>query len=116
MLNPARGAKKKSGTYTDFRKAPDGAFFIRGHARGHKRMTNDIFVSPLASLTGDDIQHLCDVAAEEGPRLEFKRALSTSDGRTPDRWMKDQSGIGTAARDDIARRLWLLQMLTAECW
>jgi Putative DNA-binding domain len=68
-------------------------------------MTNDIFVSPLASLTGDDIQHLCDVAAEEGPRLEFKRALSTSDGRTPDRWMKDQSGIGTAARDDIAKEV-----------
>jgi hypothetical protein len=48
-------------------------------------MAIDIFATPLPSINLSDIQHLCDVAAEEGPRLEFKRELSTSDGRTPDR-------------------------------
>src|SRR3954467_10526724 len=68
-------------------------------------MMNDIFSTPLAALSAEDIQHLCNVAAEEGPRLEFKRAFSTSDGRTPDRWMRDQSSIGSLARDDIAKEV-----------
>ena len=67
-------------------------------------MASDLFASPLDSLGVSDIQHLIDRQIEEGPRLEFKRALATNDGR-PDRWMRDQSAIGSAARDDIAKEV-----------
>jgi hypothetical protein len=57
---------------------------------------------PIEGITFDDISTL--IGAEEGPRIEFKQALATSDGR-PDRWMNDQSRIGAVARDDIAKEV-----------
>src|SRR6266404_4841399 len=67
-------------------------------------MPSDLFAAPLGSLRLSDIQRLVDQQIEEGPRLEFKRALATTDGR-PDRWMRDQSSIGNVARDDIAKEV-----------
>jgi len=67
-------------------------------------MASDLFASPLDRLSLSDIQHLVDRQMEEGPRLEFKRALATNDGH-PDRWMRDQSSIGNVARDDIAKEV-----------
>jgi hypothetical protein len=67
-------------------------------------MARDLLVLPLEEIKSEDIADLVDIAAEEGIRLEFKRDLATSDGRQ-DRWMRDQSGIGSVARDDIAKEV-----------
>jgi len=67
-------------------------------------MARDLFVTPLEEIKFEDIADLANRAAEEGIRLEFKRDLPTSDGQ-PDRWMRDQSGIGRVARDDIAKEV-----------
>ncbi|MGY4433957.1 hypothetical protein ACVWWO_006434 [Bradyrhizobium sp. F1.13.1] len=73
-------------------------------ARGGINLSSDIFGLPLESITAAHIEALIASQAEEGPRLELKRALATNDGR-PDRWMRDQSSIGTVARDDIAKEV-----------
>ena len=65
-------------------------------------MPADIWTTPLEAITFADIDYLVQTAIEEGPRLELKQALPTSDGQ-PDRWMRDQSGIGRVARDAIVR-------------
>lgn len=67
-------------------------------------MAQDLFLAAIETITFPDIVDLITTRAEEGIRLEFKEALSTNDGR-PDRWMRDQSGIGRIARDDIAREV-----------
>jgi hypothetical protein len=67
-------------------------------------MARDLFVAPVDEIEFQDISDLVSTGAEEGIRLEFKGALSTSDGR-PDRWMQDQSSIGRSARDDIAKEI-----------
>ncbi|WP_027530333.1 helix-turn-helix domain-containing protein [Bradyrhizobium sp. WSM3983] len=67
-------------------------------------MTSEIFELPIESITVAHIHSLIASQAEEGPRFELKRALATNDGR-PDRWMRDQSAIGSVARDDIAKEL-----------
>lgn len=67
-------------------------------------MTSEIFELPIESITAAHIHALIASQVEEGPRFELKRALATNDGR-PDRWMRDQSSIGTVARDDIAKEV-----------
>jgi hypothetical protein len=67
-------------------------------------MAQDLFLAPIEALKFADIIDLVTAGAEEGIRLEFKESLPTNDGR-PDRWMRDQSGIGRVARDDIAREV-----------
>jgi Putative DNA-binding domain len=67
-------------------------------------MARDLFVASIDEIEFQDISDLASTGAEEGIRLEFKGALSTSDGQ-PDRWMRDQSGIGRVARDDIAKEI-----------
>ena len=67
-------------------------------------MARDLFVTPLEEIKFEDIADLVNIAAEEGIRLEFKKDLPTSDGQ-PDRWMRDQFGIGRVARDDIAKEV-----------
>ncbi|WP_371423274.1 helix-turn-helix domain-containing protein [Tardiphaga sp.] len=67
-------------------------------------MTGDIFTKPITHITFSDISELVERETEEGVRLEFKRSLSTNDGR-PDRWMVDQKSVGNAARDDIAKEI-----------
>jgi Putative DNA-binding domain len=67
-------------------------------------MARDLFIDPIDDIKFDDIANLVSNQPEEGIRLEFKRDLSTSDGR-PDRWMRDQSAIGRVARDDIAKEV-----------
>ncbi len=65
-------------------------------------VSTDIWTVPIEAIKFTDLEHLALTGVEEGPRLELKRALPTSDGH-PDRWMRDQSGIGRVARDDIAK-------------
>jgi schlafen family protein len=65
-------------------------------------MPRDLMTVPIEAIAFEDISNL--IGAEEGPRLEFKQALATSDGR-PDRWTVDQSRIGASARDDIAKEI-----------
>jgi hypothetical protein len=65
---------------------------------------DDVFAGPIDEITFKDIADLAEAKAEEGIRLEFKRTFSTSDGQ-PDRWMRDQTGIGRIARDDIAKEV-----------
>jgi hypothetical protein len=67
-------------------------------------MARDLFIDPIDEIKFDDIANLVSEQVEEGIRLEFKRDLSTSDGK-PDRWMRDQSTIGRVARDDIAKEV-----------
>jgi Putative DNA-binding domain len=67
-------------------------------------MARDLFVASIDEIEFQDINDLVRTGAEEGIRLEFKRALSTRDGE-PDRWMRNQSGIGGVARDDIAKEI-----------
>jgi hypothetical protein len=67
-------------------------------------MTSDWFATPLETLNLANLEQLVDRQIEEGPRLEFKQALATADGRQ-DRWMLDQKSIGSVARDDIAKEL-----------
>jgi hypothetical protein len=64
-------------------------------------MPRDILISPIDEIDFADVVYLTQVHAEEGVRLELKERLSTSNGQ-PDRWMRDQSGIGRVARDEIA--------------
>src|SRR5262249_21465276 len=65
---------------------------------------DEVFAGPIDEITFKDISHLAEAKVEEGIRLEFKRTFSTSDGQ-PDRWMRDQTGIGRIARDDIAKEV-----------
>jgi hypothetical protein len=67
-------------------------------------MPVDLWIIPIDAITFSDIDQLVAEQIEEGPRVEFKEALPTSDGQ-PDRWMKDQSAIGRVARDDIAKEV-----------
>src|SRR6266511_3523138 len=67
-------------------------------------MARDLFVASIDEIEFQDISELVSTGAEEGIRLEFKGALSTNDGQ-PDRWMRNQSGIGRVARDDIAKEI-----------
>jgi Schlafen, AlbA_2 len=67
-------------------------------------MARDLFVASIDEIEFQDISDLVSTGTEEGIRLEFKGALSTSDGG-PDRWMRDQSAIGRFARDDIAKEI-----------
>jgi len=67
-------------------------------------MARDLFFTPLEEIKFEDIADLVNIAAEEGIRLEFKRDLPTNDGQ-PDRWMRDQSGIGRVALRDIAKEV-----------
>jgi hypothetical protein len=67
-------------------------------------MPRDILIAPIDEIDFADVVYLTQVHAEEGVRLELKERLSTSDGQ-PDRWMRDQSGIGRVARDEIAREI-----------
>jgi predicted HTH transcriptional regulator len=67
-------------------------------------MARDLFFTPINEITFADIQELISSQAEEGPRLEFKETLSTSDGQ-PDRWFRDQSRIGRVARDELAKEI-----------
>jgi hypothetical protein len=67
-------------------------------------MNPDISDLPLDAIERSHIEALVTAQAEEGPRLELKRALATNDGR-PDRWMREQNSIGPAARDDIAKEV-----------
>jgi hypothetical protein len=67
-------------------------------------MARDLFVASIDEIEFQDISDLVSTRAEEGIRLEFKKALSTRDGK-PDRWMRDQSSIGPVARDDIAKEI-----------
>jgi len=54
----------------------------------------------LSSITAEDLRGLIDNEWAEDELLEFKQTLSTADG-TPDRWMKDQQGIGERAKRDL---------------
>ena len=65
---------------------------------------DEVFAGPIDEITFKDIADLVEAKVEEGIRLEFKRTFSTSDGQ-PDRWMRDQTGIGRIARDDIAKEV-----------
>src|SRR5262249_43739945 len=65
---------------------------------------DDVFAGPIDEITFKDVADLAEAKVEEGIRLEFKRTFSTSDGQ-PDRWMRDQAGIGRIARDDIAKEV-----------
>jgi Schlafen, AlbA_2 len=65
---------------------------------------DDVFAGPIDEITFEHISDLADEKVEEGIRLEFKRTFSTSDGQ-PDKWMRDQSGIGRNARNDIAKEV-----------
>ena len=67
-------------------------------------MPRDILIAPIDEIDFADVVYLTQVHAEEGIRLELKERLSTSNGQ-PDRWMRDQSGIGRVARDEIAREI-----------
>lgn len=67
-------------------------------------MTSEIFELPIESISAPHIDALINSQTEEGPRFELKRALATNDGRS-DRWMRDQSSIGSIARDDIAKEV-----------
>jgi hypothetical protein len=67
-------------------------------------MSRDLFLAPTHEITFAEIEQLASSQAEEGPTLEFKETLSTSDGK-PDRWFRDQSGVGRVARDDIAKEV-----------
>jgi hypothetical protein len=67
-------------------------------------MPRDILIAPIDEIDFADVVYLTQVHAEEGVRLELKERLSTSNGQ-PDRWMRDQSGIGRVARDEIAREI-----------
>ncbi|SFO74768.1 Putative DNA-binding domain-containing protein [Bradyrhizobium sp. Ghvi] len=67
-------------------------------------MTSEIFELAIESITAAHIDSLIASQMEEGPRFELKRALATNDGRA-DRWMRDQSLIGSVARDDIAKEV-----------
>ena len=65
---------------------------------------DDVFAGPIDEIMFKDIADLVEAKVEEGIRLEFKKTFSTSDGQ-PDRWLRDQAGIGRIARDDIAKEI-----------
>jgi hypothetical protein len=65
---------------------------------------DDVLAGPIDEITFKDIAYLAEAKVEEGIRLEFKKTFSTSDGQ-PDRWMRNQTGVGRIARDDIAKEV-----------
>ena len=67
-------------------------------------MARDLYSTPIEDVSFADIQDLTSKQAEEGIRLEFKVTLPTSGG-DPDRWIRNQSGIGRVARDEIAKEI-----------
>lgn len=54
----------------------------------------------LNDISPQHIQTLIDEKWPEDELLEYKKTLSTSSG-SPDRWVVDQSEIGTAAKRDV---------------
>ncbi len=63
-----------------------------------------LFRKPLSELTAADIQGVIDRQQQEDIETEFKQALATKDGK-PDRWMDDQSAIGSYAKEALTKEI-----------
>jgi hypothetical protein len=59
---------------------------------------------PLAEITPDDVRALIAEGWAEDELLEFKESLSGK-GAAPDKWMVDQSEVGTAAKRAILKEI-----------